>query len=528
MRGCQQGAIRGAAYVPACGLAHLPRGRAQGLRVLATAAPEVATVEDSIAKEKRDIQRIMDRPYKAGFTTVIESETFAKGLNEDVVRAISAKKREPIWMLDFRLKAFRKWLTMEEPKWSDNDYPEIDYQNVSYYSEPKMKPTLNSLDEVDPELLKTFDKLGIPLNEQKRLTNVAVDAVFDSVSIATTFRADLAKHGVIFCSISEAMREHPELVQKYMGSVVPVADNYFSALNAAVFSDGSFVYVPKGVKCPMELSTYFRINASETGQFERTLIIAEEGAHVSYLEGCTAPAYDQNQLHAAVVELYCAKDAEIKYSTVQNWYAGDANGRGGIYNFVTKRGLCQGANSKISWTQVETGSSITWKYPSVVLAGDNSIGEFFSVALTNNRQQADTGTKMIHVGKNTRSRIVSKGISAGNSRNCYRGLVQIQPSATGARNFSQCDSMLIGDNAAANTYPYIQVRHPSAVVEHEASTSKIGEDQLFYFQQRGIDPEKAVGAIISGFCREVFNELPLEFAAEVNELMSLKLEGTVG
>ncbi|GAX78838.1 hypothetical protein CEUSTIGMA_g6275.t1 [Chlamydomonas eustigma] len=486
------------------------------------------TQEMEISDEKKDIQKILNKPYRHGWTSLIESETFPKGLDEDVVRAISAKKKEPEWMLDFRLRAFRKWLTMEEPKWSDNLYPAINYQGVSYYSEPKMKEKKQSLDEVDPELLRTFDKLGISLNEQKRLSNVAVDAVFDSVSIATTFRADLAKAGVIFCSMSEAIREYPELVQKYMGSVVPVGDNYFTALNSAVFSDGSFVYVPKGVKSPMELSTYFRINASETGQFERTLIIAEEGAYVSYLEGCTAPAYDSNQLHAAVVELSTAAYAEIKYSTVQNWYAGDVNGKGGIYNFVTKRGLCHGENSKISWTQVETGSAITWKYPSVVLKGDNSIGEFYSVALTNNQQQADTGTKMIHVGKNTRSRIVSKGISAGKSRNCYRGLVQILPSAKGARNYSQCDSMLIGDSAGANTYPYIQVRDPSASVEHEASTSKIGEDQLFYFQQRGIDAEKAVGMIISGFCREVFNELPLEFAAEVNELMSLKLEGSVG
>lgn len=481
-----------------------------------------------MSDEKRDIQRMLNKPYKYGFKTIIESDTFPKGLDEDVVRAISAKKNEPEWMLEFRLKAYRKWLTMEEPRWSDNTYPKFDYQGISYYSEPKQKEKKQSLDEVDPELLRTFDKLGIPLNEQKRLTNVAVDAVFDSVSIATTFRGDLLKAGVVFCSISEAVKDYPELVKKHMGSVVPVGDNYFTALNSAVFSDGSFVYVPKGVKCPMELSTYFRINASETGQFERTLIIAEEGSHVSYLEGCTAPAYDSNQLHAAVVELSAAKDAEIKYSTVQNWYAGDAEGKGGIYNFVTKRGLCGGDNSKISWTQVETGSAITWKYPSVVLAGDNSIGEFYSVALTNNKQQADTGTKMIHVGKNTRSRIVSKGISAGGSRNCYRGLVQVMPSAKGARNYSQCDSMLIGDGAAANTYPYIQVREPSAVVEHEASTSKIGEDQLFYFQQRGISAEKAVSMIISGFCREVFNELPLEFAAEVNELMSLKLEGTVG
>ncbi|KAF5836102.1 iron-sulfur cluster assembly protein [Dunaliella salina] len=502
-----------------------------------TAAPErevevvdstVEEEEDSALAEKRHIQQLINRPYKFGFKTLIDSETFPKGLDEDVVRAISAKKGEPEWMLDFRLKAFRKWLTMEEPRWSDNSYPAFDYQGISYYSEPKIPEKKKSLDEVDPELLKTFEKLGIPLNEQKRMSNVAVDAVFDSVSIATTFREDLAKHGVIFCSISEAVHKYPEIVKRHMGSVVPAGDNYFTALNSAVFSDGSFVYVPKGVHCPMELSTYFRINASETGQFERTLIVAEEGSYVSYLEGCTAPAYDSNQLHAAVVELSAQKDAEIKYSTVQNWYAGDQEGNGGIYNFVTKRGLCAGARSKISWTQVETGSAITWKYPSVVLVGDGSVGEFYSVALTNNFQQADTGTKMVHVGPNTRSRIVSKGISAGDSRNVYRGLVQIQPNAKGSRNFSQCDSMLIGNCAAANTYPYINVREPGAKVEHEASTSKIGEDQLFYFQQRGIDEEKAVGTIISGFCREVFNELPLEFAAEVNELMSLKLEGTVG
>jgi FeS assembly protein SufB len=460
--------------------------------------------------------------------TDIETDTIPKGLSEETVRIISAKKNEPEWMLEFRLKAFRKWLTMEEPDWSDNRYPDIDYQAVSYYSAPKVMEKKKSLDEVDPELLKTFDKLGIPLSEQKRLSNVAVDAVFDSVSIATTFREDLAKVGVIFCSISEAIKEYPELIKEHLGSVVPVGDNYFTALNAAVFSDGSFCYIPKGVKSPMELSTYFRINAESSGQFERTLIVAEEDSYVSYLEGCTAPAYDENQLHAAVVEISAAKNAEVKYSTVQNWYAGDENGKGGIYNFVTKRGLCKGDNSKISWTQVETGSSITWKYPSVVLKGDNSVGEFFSVALTNNMQQADTGTKMIHVGKNTRSRIVSKGISAGKSRNAYRGLVQVAPTATGARNYSQCDSMLIGDKAGANTYPYIAVREPSARVEHEASTSKIGEDQLFYFQQRGIDAETAVGIIISGFCNEVFNELPLEFAAEVNQLMSLKLEGSVG
>ena len=478
--------------------------------------------------EGEKIQDMLNKPYKWGFTTDIETLTIPKGLSEDTVRLISAKKNEPEWMLDFRLKAYRRWLTMEEPDWSDNKYPEIDYQAVSYYSAPKVLEKKESLDEVDPELLKTFDKLGIPLNEQKRMTNVAVDAVFDSVSVATTFREDLLKAGVIFCSISEAIKEYPELIKKYLGSVVPVGDNYFSALNAAVFSDGSFCYIPKGVISPMELSTYFRINAESAGQFERTLIVAEDDSYVSYLEGCTAPAYDENQLHAAVVEIYAGKNAEVKYSTVQNWYAGDENGKGGIYNFVTKRGLCKGDNSKISWTQVETGSSITWKYPSVVLAGDNSKGEFYSVALTNNKQQADTGSKMIHVGKNTRSRIVSKGISAGMSKNVYRGLVSVGPSAIGSRNYSQCDSMLIGDDAGANTYPYIQVKDPSSRVEHEASTSKIGEDQLFYFQQRGIDLESAVGVIISGFCSEVFQELPLEFAAEVEALMSLKLENAVG
>lgn len=504
------------------------RGVRRRCPVARSAAADEATQVDVVEAQKRDLQKMLNRPYKYGWKTIIESDTFPKGLSEDVVRAISAKKEEPEWMLDFRLKAYRKWLSMKAPTWSDNHYPPIDFQDLSYYSEPKIKEKKKSLDEVDPELLKTFDKLGIPLNEQKRLSNVAVDAVFDSVSIATTFREELAKAGVIFCSISEAVKEYPDLVRKHLGSVVPVGDNYFAALNSAVFSDGSFVFIPKGVKSPMELSTYFRINSQDTGQFERTLIVAEEGSHVSYLEGCTAPSYDENQLHAAVVELSAAADAEIKYSTVQNWYAGNEEGRGGIYNFVTKRGLCHGARSKISWTQVETGSAITWKYPSCVLKGDHSIGEFFSVALTNNKQQADTGTKMIHVGKNTRSRIVSKGISAGGSQNAYRGLVQVQPSAEGSRNFSQCDSMLIGDNAMANTYPYIQVRNPTANVEHEASTSKIGEDQLFYFQQRGIDPEEAVGVIISGFCREVFNELPLEFAAEVNQLMSLKLEGSVG
>ncbi|KAK3279111.1 hypothetical protein CYMTET_12989 [Cymbomonas tetramitiformis] len=491
-------------------------------------APADMEVSDEDEDEIKTIQKILDKPYEFGFTTDIESETLGRGLTEDIVRQISAKKEEPEWMLEFRLKAFKKWLTMSEPTWSDNHYPKINYQDIVYYSEPKFKEKKESLDEVDPELLATFDKLGISLNEQKRLTNVAVDAVFDSVSIATTFRKELAEAGVIFCSISEAIKEYPDLIKKHLGSVVPVGDNYFTALNAAVFSDGSFCYIPKGVTSPMELSTYFRINAEEAGQFERTLIVAEEGSYVSYLEGCTAPAYDTNQLHAAVVELVTEKDAEIKYSTVQNWYAGNEEGVGGIYNFVTKRGLCKGDNSKISWTQVETGSAVTWKYPSVVLKGDNSVGEFYSVALTNNMQQADTGTKMIHVGNNTRSRIVSKGISAGKSANCYRGLVQVNPGCKGAKNNSQCDSMLIGDTAAANTYPYIQVREPSARVEHEASTSKIGEEQLFYMQQRGLDMEEAVGMIISGFCREVFNELPMEFAAEVNQLMSLKLEGSVG
>lgn len=486
--------------------------------------PEVSSSSSS----SDAIQQFLKRDYKWGFISDIESVSIPKGLSEDTIRLISAKKNEPPWLLEFRLNAYKQWLKMKEPKWSDNQYPTIDFQDYCYYTEPKQKEKKKSLDEVDPDLLETFQRLGIPLTEQKRLANVAVDAVFDSVSIATTHRKTLEAAGVIFCSISEAVREYPDLVKKYLGRVVPVADNFYAALNSAVFSDGSFCYIPKDTVSPMEISTYFRINALETGQFERTLIVADERSFISYLEGCTAPSYDKNQLHAAVVELYCAEGAEIKYSTVQNWYAGDEEGRGGIYNFVTKRGLCEGKNSKISWTQVETGSAITWKYPSVVLKGDNSKGEFYSVAVTNNRQQADTGTKMIHVGKNTRSRIVSKGISAGRSMNCYRGLVQVQPTAHNSRNFSQCDSMLIGDQAAANTYPYIQVKDPSARVEHEASTSKIGEDQLFYFQQRGIDQEKAVAAIIGGFCREVFNELPLEFAAEVNQLMSLKLEGSVG
>ncbi len=475
------------------------------------------------------VKKLVNQPYKYGFVTDIESDTIPRGLNEDVIRLISAKKNEPEFMLAFRLKAYRQWLKMTEPIWPHVTYPGINYQDIIYYSAPKKKKEkLNSLEEVDPALLETFEKLGIPLSEQKRLSNVAVDAIFDSVSIATTFKEKLAKEGVIFCSISEALQEHPELVQKYLGSVVPVGDNYFAALNSAVFSDGSFVFVPKGVKCPMELSTYFRINSGDTGQFERTLIVAEEGSSVSYLEGCTAPMYDTNQLHAAVVELVTLDNAEIKYSTVQNWYAGDEKGKGGIYNFVTKRGLCQGVNSKISWTQVETGSAITWKYPSCILVGDNSVGEFYSVALTNNKQQADTGTKMVHIGKNTRSTIISKGISAGNSQNSYRGQVKIGPKAQGARNYSQCDSMLIGDTAEANTFPYIQVQNNTAKVEHEASTSKIGEDQLFYFAQRGISEEDAISMMVSGFCKDVFNNLPMEFAAEADKLLSLKLEGSVG
>jgi Fe-S cluster assembly protein SufB len=475
------------------------------------------------------VKTLVNQPYKYGFITNIEADTIPRGLNEDIIRLISAKKNEPEFMLEFRLKAYRQWEKMTEPTWQSVKYPPINYQDIIYYSAPKQsKEKLKSLDEVDPAVLETFEKLGIPLSEQKRLANVAVDAIFDSVSIGTTFKEKLLKEGVIFCSISEALQEYPEIVRKYLGSVVPPADNYFAALNSAVFSDGSFVYIPKGVKCPMELSTYFRINNGETGQFERTLIIAEEDSYVSYLEGCTAPMYDSNQLHAAVVELVTHDNAEIKYSTVQNWYAGDAQGKGGIYNFVTKRGLCQGVNSKISWTQVETGSAITWKYPSCVLVGDNSVGEFYSVALTNNMQQADTGTKMVHVGKNTRSTIISKGISAGNSSNSYRGLVKINPKAEGARNYSQCDSMLIGDNAHANTFPYIQVQNQAAKVEHEASTSKIGEDQLFYFKQRGISAEDAISMMISGFCKDVFNQLPMEFAVEADKLLSLKLEGSVG
>jgi Fe-S cluster assembly protein SufB len=471
---------------------------------------------------------LANREYKYGWVTDIESETIPRGLSEDTVRLISAKKEEPEWMLDFRLKAYRHWLTMEEPrKWPNISFPEVDYQDMIYYSAPKQKVSVASLDEVDPELLKTFEKLGIPLSEQKQLAGVAVDAVFDSVSVATTYKEKLKKHGVIFCSFSEAVREHPEIVRKYLGSVVPTNDNFYAALNSAVFSDGSFCFIPKGVRCPMELSTYFRINNSESGQFERTLIVAEEGSHVSYLEGCTAPKFDRNQLHAAVVELIALDDAEIKYSTVQNWYAGDENGVGGIYNFVTKHGKCAGRNSKISWTQVETGSAITWKYPSCILQGDNSIGEFYSVALTNHAQQADTGTKMIHLGKNTRSTIISKGIAAGRANNSYRGLVKIMPKAENARNYTQCDSMLIGSNCGANTFPYIEVMNNSSRVEHEASTSKISEEQLFYLMQRGISQEDAVSLIINGFCKDVFLHLPMEFAVEATRLLGMKLEGAV-
>ncbi len=475
-----------------------------------------------------ELKTLADQEYKWGFVTDIDSDTIPKGLSEEVVRLISLKKGEPPWMLDFRLKAYRHWLTLVEPRWAHLDYPPVDYQDAHYYSAPKPKKKLASLDEVDPELLETFGKLGIPLSEQKMLAGVAVDAVFDSVSVATTFKEKLSEEGIIFCSFSEAIREHPDLVRKYMGSVVPYTDNFFAALNAAVFTDGSFCYIPKGVRCPMELSTYFRINQAQTGQFERTLLVADEGSSVSYLEGCTAPMRDENQLHAAVVELIAFDDAKIKYSTIQNWYPGDKEGKGGIYNFVTKRGACRGRNSHISWTQVETGSAITWKYPGCILLGDNSVGEFYSVALTNHHQQADTGTKMIHIGKNTRSTIVSKGISAGRGQNSYRGLVQIMKGATGARNFSQCDSMLIGDRCGAHTFPYIDVRNSSATVEHEASTTKIGEDQLFYCNQRGIDLEDAVGMIVNGFCKEVFRELPMEFAVEAQKLLNVSLEGSVG
>jgi len=473
------------------------------------------------------IEQIASQEYKYGFITDIEADQAPPGLNEDIIRLISAKKNEPEWMLEFRLKAFRHWLTMKEPTWANIKYGPIDYQATSYYSAPKQKKKLNSLDEVDPELRATFAKLGISLEEQKRLSNVAVDAVFDSVSVATTFRTELAKVGVIFCSFSDAVQNHPDLVKKYLGSVVPYTDNFFATLNAAVFTDGSFCYIPKGVRCPMELSTYFRINSANTGQFERTLIVADEGATVSYLEGCTAPMRDENQLHAAVVELVALDNASIKYSTVQNWYPGDKEGRGGIYNFVTKRGKAF-KNAKLSWTQVETGSAITWKYPSCILQGDNSIGEFYSVALTNHHQQADTGTKMIHLGKNTRSTIVSKGISAGRGQQTYRGEVKIMKSAEGARNYSQCDSLLLGDKCGAHTFPYIEVRNSTAKMEHEASTSKIGEDQLFYCQQRGISAEDAVSMIVNGFCREVFKELPMEFAVEATKLLGVSLEGSVG
>ncbi len=476
----------------------------------------------------KGIDILTNREYKYGFVTPIETETIPKGLSEETIRLISKKKDEPEWMLEFRLKAYRHWLKMKEPRWGNFEYPKIDFQDITYYAAPKKRPKKNSLDEVDPELLRTFEKLGIPLSEQKMLANVAVDAVFDSVSVATTFKEKLKKIGVIFMPISEAIQEYPDLVREYLGSVVPINDNFYAALNSAVFSDGSFVYVPKGVRCPMELSTYFRINTQESGQFERTLIIAEEGAYVAYNEGCTAPQFDTNQLHAAVVELVALDNAEIKYSTVQNWYAGDENGVGGIYNFVTKRGACRGRNSKISWTQVETGSAITWKYPSVILQGDNSIGEFYSVALTNNRQVADTGTKMIHIGKNTRSTIVSKGIAAGYSNNTYRGLVKVLPKAENARNYTQCDSMLIGDKCKANTFPYIEVMNNTAKVEHEATTSRIGEEQLFYLQQRGLKQEDAVSLIINGFCKEVFRELPMEYAVEAQKLLGLKLEGSVG
>ncbi|MBI3586836.1 MAG: Fe-S cluster assembly protein SufB [Ignavibacteriales bacterium] len=479
--------------------------------------------------ETNTIEELANREYKWGFVTEIESESAARGLNEDVVRYISAKKGEPEWLLEWRLKAYRHWLTMEEPTWPNVHYPKIDYQDMIYYSAPKQRKQLASLDEVDPELLKTYEKLGISLREQERLSGVAVDAVFDSVSVATTFKEKLHELGIIFCSFSEAVREHPELVKKHLGSVVPANDNFFAALNSAVFSDGSFCYIPKGVRCPMELSTYFRINAADTGQFERTLIVAEEGSYVSYLEGCTAPMRDTNQLHAAVVELVAVGDnAQIKYSTVQNWYPGDKEGKGGIYNFVTKRGKCIGANSKISWTQVETGSAITWKYPSVILQGDNSVGEFYSVAVVNNYQQADTGTKMMHLGKNTKSTIVSKGISAGFGNNSYRGLVKIQKGATNSRNFSQCDSLLLGDKCGAHTFPYIEVKNTTSKVEHEASTSKIGEDQIFYCKQRGLSAEDAVNMIVNGFCKEVFRELPMEFAVEAQKLLGVSLEGSVG
>jgi Fe-S cluster assembly protein SufB len=474
------------------------------------------------------LDNLVNQPYKHGFVTDIESEVVPKGLSEDVIRLISAKKNEPEWLLEFRLTAYRHWLTMEEPAWANVSYPKIDFQEIIYFSQPKPKKKLASMDEVDPELRRTFEKLGVPLHEQKLMSGVAVDVIFDSVSVTTTYKAKLAEVGIIFCSFSEAVHEYPELVKQYLGSVVPAGDNYYAALNSAVFTDGSFCFIPKGTKCPMDLSTYFRINTEGSGQFERTLIVAEEGASVCYLEGCTAPQFDTNQLHAAVVELVALDNADIKYSTVQNWYAGDENGKGGIYNFVTKRGLCKGVNSKISWTQVETGSAITWKYPSCVLLGDNSTGEFYSVALTNHLQQADTGTKMIHIGKNTRSKIISKGISAGRSSNSYRGLVKVGSRATGARNYSQCDSMLLGDRCEASTFPTINAQNTTATIEHEASTSKIGEDQMFFFAQRGIGSEEAISMIINGFCKDVFVHLPMEFAVEATKLLGLKLEGSVG
>lgn len=484
-----------------------------------------------MSTEVNTVEELAIQDYKYGFKTDIEMETVPKGLNEDTIRTISEKKNEPEWMLEWRLKSYRHWLTLakeNEPKWANISYPAVDFQDIIYYAAPKQKPQLKSLDEVDPELLKTFEKLGISLQEQKRLTGVAVDAVFDSVSVTTTFKEELSKLGIIFCSMSEAIKEHPELIKQYLGSVVPYTDNFYAALNSAVFSDGSFCYIPKGVRCPMELSTYFRINTSGTGQFERTLVVADEGAYVSYLEGCTAPIRDENQLHAAVVELVALDNATVKYSTVQNWYPGDKEGKGGIYNFVTKRGACRGVNSKITWTQVETGSAITWKYPSCILQGDNSVGEFYSVAVTNNHQQADTGTKMIHLGKNTKSTIVSKGISAGFSNNSYRGLVRVHKKAENARNFTQCDSLLLGDKCGAHTFPYIEVSNKSAKVEHEATTSKIGEDQLFYLRQRGIAMEDAINMIVNGYCKEVFRELPMEFAVEAQKLLSISLEGSVG
>ncbi|MFN7258266.1 MAG: Fe-S cluster assembly protein SufB [Cyclobacteriaceae bacterium] len=481
-----------------------------------------------MSKDNQVLEEFTSKEYEHGWNVNLEADEAPKGLSEDTVRFISAKKKEPSWLLEWRLKAYRQWEKMPEPTWPNVHYPKINYQDIIYYSAPKQKKSLSGLDEVDPELIKTFEKLGISITEQKRLTGVAVDAVIDSVSVATTFKSTLGELGIIFCSFSEAVKEHPDLIKRYLGSVVPMGDNYFAALNSAVFSDGSFCYIPKGVRCPMELSTYFRINAANTGQFERTLIIADEGSFVSYLEGCTAPMRDENQLHAAVVELYAMKDAEIKYSTVQNWYPGDKNGKGGIYNFVTKRGLCFGDHSKISWTQVETGSAITWKYPSCVLKGDYSMGEFYSVAVTNNYQQADTGTKMIHIGKNTKSRIVSKGISAGKSQNSYRGQVHIMKRASNARNFSQCDSLLMGDQCGAHTFPYIDVENQTARIEHEATTSKIGEDQIFYCLQRGIDEEAAVALIVNGYAKEVLNQLPMEFAVEAQKLLALTLEGSVG